>query len=190
MAKNAKPRKKYHKKPVFVPDMHNKEVLEEIRSSVLDAELVIENKLPRGTCTDADLHTTRKIIFWAVVACLTRDEYTEDSVKEALELLHKGSQLFTEVQKRGQERDYHFVCTGDELNAIRDAFAFAAPFLRESLEKRPMRTSKEFLVMLHYLDKAFDGEDITLSTKTLRREVNNYLYEGYKKWPNPNIGKN
>ena len=84
-----------------------------------------------------------------------------------------GTNATVEVQYRGRKNGFHFICTAEELNLIRDCVEFVASFARESLRDCPMRLEKEWNVMRAYSDHAKRGQPVLASIAELKKAIQN-----------------
>lgn len=89
------------------------------------------------------------LIQWGKVFVADREYFTEESRLEAQIVLHDGADALSQVIARGLPNE-HFVCTGNELNAIRDAVDFVGPLVKQAIKESPSRTAREWRVMLQY----------------------------------------
>lgn len=153
MAKNKKPRKKYHPKPVRTQCVI-KEDLDSLRSLVSQISLSAEFALPAGTATVEQVDCIKALLNHAMTGIMSREYLSPFERAEALRVLDKGGDALVAMVKKACDRrdkakatDLRFVCTADELNAIRDAVAIADQFLTDSYGVEPNRTMREFFAM-------------------------------------------
>ncbi len=153
MAKNKKPRKHYHPKPVRSLCIV-KEDIDALQSMATDISLAAETSLPAGTATVTQVDCIKAMLNHAMTGIMSRKYLSPTECANALAILDKGGDaLVAMVKKACDRRDkegtegIRFICTGDELNAIRDAVAVADQFLRDSYDVEPSRTMREFFAM-------------------------------------------
>lgn len=136
------------------------DLIEVFRSIYRDAQLAVELKLPMGNIEQWDMKILSDMFNVGTVGFINRtwldqaelDDF-EPEFKAAKEALHT-------VYMRGKEAK-RWVCTGDELNLIRDAIMTLGGFIEDSLSASPLLFIKEFIVMDLLTEKVGNGGEIT-----------------------------
>lgn len=151
MPKSHKPRRKFNPKRHF--RRFNYGLAENDAADLLDKfvtlELKAESVLLFGQCTDQEIADIMDFLQWGKIAVATRDYYEESSRISAQKLLIEASDALNEVMKRGLDSD-RYVCSGDEINSIRDGMAIVGPLMGTSIKECPHRTEKEWRLMIKY----------------------------------------
>ncbi len=167
MPKSKKPRRKYRPNPrgkiIWYSPL---DAIDNFVDMFTNIELVCETKLPRGNCSRSDVEIMMDLIQWGKVFVADREYFTEESRLEAQIVLHDGASALSQVIERGLANE-HFVCTGEELNAIRDAVEFVGPLVKQSIKESPSRTAREWRVMLQYSMRGREA-----SNKQVQADVN------------------
>ena len=152
MPKSTKPRKKFN------PKRHLRRFafrgLTEVEENVLfqkflSLELKAETTLAKGLCTSEEIADMMDFLQWGKIAVASRDFYEYSDRVEAQKVLIHSADCMASLMKRGIEKE-HYVCTAEELNAIRDGMAIVGPLMSQSIKETPHRTEKEWFVMLRY----------------------------------------
>lgn len=163
MAKNKKPRKKYHPKPRRMP-CFDEEQRASVRAMVDRFELVAEIALPRGTADFEDMSCMRSLLLHALIGAVSRGWIKDEDKMDGITTIEKARDaLFSVVArafKRAGTEKPHFVCTADELNALRDGVDVAGSFIRDSVDTTPMRCLQEFYASKYLLRRA-QGRPVT-----------------------------
>lgn len=184
MASNKKPRKQYRPKPqrVLCADPSD---IEDIKALIRKVGLVTELALPLGTATVDDVACIKSLLNHALVGLVGR-EYLDESEREAASaIIDKGGDACVAAVKKACDRrekaggDLHFIFTGDELNAVRDAVATADHFISDSLDVEPHRTLKEFYVMKLLLKRKQGGG---VTAERVKRVLNELAVMPTKQW--------
>ena len=167
MPKSKKPRRKYRPNPrgkiIWYSPL---DAIDNFVDMFTNIELVCETKLPRGNCSRRDVEIMMDLIQWGKVFVADREYFTEESRLDAQYVLHEGAQALSNVIDRGLKNE-HFVCTGNELNAIRDAVDFVGPLVKQAIKESPSRTAREWRVMLRYSMRGCEA-----SNKQVQADVN------------------
>lgn len=172
MPKSKKPRHAYKRKVGTNFWNVRAENLDLIRSEFSRTELKALINLENGTCSDDDFYFFRDFINWGIVAISTRPDF-EDSqeVDVACERLRQAAAALTDVQVRGRKNGCHYVCRADELDKVRVAMEFVGDLMRDSMDKCPVRTIKEWEVMRKFSRQAMPGQPVKTTPKALRKSV-------------------
>lgn len=169
MPKSKKPRHAHKRKPGIDFTKVRKEQIEVLKNSFVDLELTAEIKLPLGNATDTDLYLLRDFIQWGIVAVSVRDWIPLENREAASYLLNMSARATVSVQLRGRKNQRHYVCTGEELQQIRDGIQVVGDLMKESLEECPVQMLKEWEVMRKYIDMTnAKGGRICVDEKVLR----------------------
>lgn len=115
----------------------------------LSLQLKTELKLPNGNCTTGEVADLMDFLQWGKFAVATRTFYKYESRISAQKILIEASDALNEVMKRGFDSE-HYVCSGDEINLIRDGMAIVGPLMETSIKECPHRTEKEWCLMIKY----------------------------------------
>ncbi len=169
MAKNKKPRKKYHPKPVRT-QCYTKEDVESLQAMIRKVSLATEISLPAGSASREDVQCIASLLNHATMGLLSRDWLDVEERAAAAQIVdHGGDMLVGMVRKacnradKEQGEEPKFICTAEELNAIRDAVEVADRFVTDSLDETPGRTLREFFAMKTLMcrkNMTPDGTDI------------------------------
>lgn len=166
MPKSKKPRRKYRPNPrgkiIWYSPL---DAIDNFADMFTNIELVCETKLPRGNCSRSDVEIMMDLIQWGKVFVADREYFTEESRLEAQVVLHNGADALSQVIARGLPNE-HFVCTGDQLTAIRNAVDFVGPLVKQAIKESPSRTAREWRVMLRY---SMQGREV--SAKQVQADV-------------------
>lgn len=152
MPKSKKPRKKFNPKRhlrAFTLGGFTEVEEEKLFQKFLTLELKAETALPKGLCRHEDIADMMDFLQWGKIAVANRDYYKDADRIAAQETLIKAADAMDSLIRRCIDRD-HYVCTADELNAIRDGMSIVGPLMTESIHTVPHRTEKEWLLMLRY----------------------------------------
>ena len=163
MPNNKKPRKRYRPKPVRAPWV-SKKSLDYVMSVVERYELVAEIALPRGTADYDDMNCLKSLLNHAMLGAISRGWLDKEERREGLSAISKAGKALTSVVDRAFARNKEkpaFVCTADELNAVRNGVAVAGPFIRDSMEETPIRCMQEFYAMKALLKRTPPGMRMT-----------------------------
>ena len=178
MAVSKKPRKKYNanNRPMRASALYiSPEIIEETREMFTQPRLIVEYKLHRGDVTYNEAAIIRD--FYNTAACwivFLRDKTHELSPEwdaETLETRDRFTEFFTRWYRRGIEAgavnnpDYRFICTADELNAIREGVHVLADVVDWVIQDRPHAFVKMFLTMKKYVNDR--GGRVTISEENL-----------------------
>ncbi len=107
-----------------------------IKETFTDVEMVVEMKLPRGACELSDVQKMRDMMNLANV--LIYAGYTIDGdhiLNNYADEINDGVDAFGTFYARALEG--RFTCTGDEMNALRNAFQIWGLIVRSALEGEP-----------------------------------------------------
>ena len=154
------------------------EEIELLKQEFSKLELAVEMKLPMGNCDATDIYLFKDFIQWGIIAMTVRTWLPKEERDTAADLLTDTAKAVFTVLRRGIDHNHHFVCTGDELNTIRDGMQFAGELMNDSLNcGLPKQALKEWAVMRKFSDKASEaeGKHISVSEKTLINEVKNVI---------------
>ncbi len=153
MAKNKKPRKPYHPKPVRTQCVIQEDI-DSLQAMVRQVSLATELSLPAGSATPEQIECIKVMLNHAMTGLMSREYLSAFERADALKKIDEGGDaLVGMVKKAFDRRDKakakaaRFICTADELNAIRNAVAIADQFLTDSYEVEPNRTMREFFAM-------------------------------------------
>ena len=173
MAKNKKPRKKYVPKPVRSLCVI-KEDIDLLQSMARDISLTAELSLPAGTATVSQVDCIKAMLNHAMTGIMSREYLSPTERASALAVLDKGGDALVAMVKKACDRrdkagveEIRFICTGDELNTIRDAVAVADQFLTDSYEVEPSRTMREFFAMKTLLSRGVVNPTIEQVNKVI-----------------------
>lgn len=138
MPRSTKPRKRYAGKyrdthAIFV----SRDELDRIQAFFVKVQIIVEEKLPRGTCDMQDVQKMRDMMNFASMLmwaghCFDSEKFEKESGaawKEFVEAFHS---FYGRVLARGV-----YAATGDELNALRDGFEAAGTIIKEELDHEP-----------------------------------------------------
>lgn len=158
----------------------DKEKIDLLRNDFATLELVAEMKLPMGNADDTDLYLLRDFIQWGIVAATVRDWLPLDVRENACSLLNLSARATVNVQLRGRRYEHHFVCTGQELQLIREGIRVVGDLMDESLKECPVQMVTEWSVMREYMAIAnakggkisIDEKELKAAMKRLRRIKN------------------
>lgn len=165
MAKNRKPRKKYHPKVVRMPCFKESDMAD-LNAMITRIELKAELALPMGTMQVVDMNAMKTLLNHAIVGISARDYLDKDERAAAQKILDVGGDALVSVVHHAVERvkpgeTPSFICTAAELAQIRSAIAIAAAFIRDSLEVCPTRTLREFFAMKALLKRLPHNTTVT-----------------------------
>lgn len=163
MPKNKKPRKKFNPKRhfrAFTFGTFTAVQEDALYKKFLTLELKAETTLAKGLCSSEEIADMMDFLQWGKIAVAGRDFYKDADRIEAQKVLIESADAMNSVMLRGIEKE-HYVCTAQELNSIRDGMAIVGPLMRESIEKNPHLTEKEWLLMLRY--SRGTGKEIDIS---------------------------
>ena len=88
----------------------------------LSLQLKAEIKLLNGNCTTGEVADMMDFLQWGKIAVATRSYYEDSDRISAQKILIESSDALNQVMIRGIDSE-HYVCTGDEINLIRDGMA-------------------------------------------------------------------
>lgn len=152
MPKSKKPRKKFNPKQhlrAFTLGGFTEVEAEKLFQKFLTLELKAESTLPKGLCKHEDIADMMDFLQWGKIAVANRDFYIDSDRILAQETLIKAADAVDSLVRRCIDRG-SYVCTADELNAIRDGMSIVGPLMCDSIRTVPHRTEKEWLLMLRY----------------------------------------
>ncbi len=153
MAKNKKPRKPYHRKPVRSQCVAASDIAL-LKALICDVSLATEIALPAGTATTEQVNCIKVLINHALTGIMSREWLSPAERLAAIETIDRGGDALVAMVKKAFDRrdkqgesEPRFVCTADELNDIRDAVQVGSQFLTDSLDVAANRTLREFFAM-------------------------------------------
>ena len=153
MAKNKKPRKAYHRKPVRSQCVAQSDI-DLLKAMICDVGLATEIALPAGTASVEQVNSIKVLTNRALTGIMSREWLSPAERMAAIQTIDRGGySLLAMVRKAYDRRDKLglkepcFVCTADELNNIRDAVQVSSQFLTDSLDVAANRTLREFFAM-------------------------------------------
>ena len=169
MPKSKKPHHAHKRKLDIDFTKVRKEQIEVLKNSFVDLKLTAEIKLPLGNATDTDLYLLRDFIQWGIVAVSVRDWIRLENREAASYLLNISAKATVSVQLRDRKNQCHYVCTGEELQQIRDGIQVVGDLMKESLEECPVQMLKEWEVMRKHIELANSkGGRICVDEKVLQ----------------------
>lgn len=158
-----------------------KEEVEGFKADVLRFEFLIEETLPKGLCTDDDVQLiidNLNLMALILSRPKSRAWLDEDAVSEAVPEILRGLEAITSLSKRMQKTG-RAVCTGEEIQALRNVAPIAGEVLHRSLEECPMMTFKEFYVQ----------KKLLCSPEPKRVRVNTRQFDALVRLPWVELGK-
>lgn len=164
MSKNKKPRRKFN------PNKHARyfafsgltDVTEKfIYEKFLSLQLKAEMKLLNGNCTTDEVADLMDFLQWGKIAVATRKFYEDKDRINAQKILIEASDALNQVMIRGIDSD-HYVCTGNEINLIRDGMSIVGPLMETSIKEMPHRTEKEWNLMIRY-SRGKEGREVDIA---------------------------
>ncbi len=155
MPASKKPRKKYVKKGVLLPFIH-KEDIESLKGIFSEVGLVIEFSLLRGNVTYSDMSSIHDFFNWMGFVLQKRYEEFADGIQEAVLLQRNAVEAVVEISRRSLKReDHRYIATGDEIKAIREAYAVFNDYLHKGLDETPLTLVRDFEEMKEYLRRDY-----------------------------------
>lgn len=144
MAKNKKPRKKYRPKAAHCTVFTQKDMDDYFE--MLDmCEYRIRNAFPIGNATGENLEETRRIMNAALAGLEGRDYLTKSEADTAKEAIYEGAQsLYNVIDRYNKGKSDRFIFTANELKLLAYGYACATTFIKDSMEREPLRTMKEY----------------------------------------------
>ncbi len=174
MAKNKKPRKKYCPKQVFSPYRLRQCDLDKLKDDFRKFEMLVELTLPKGNATVEDMRCLRD---WfnvvKIILLFPEERYWLDpiAIGQITDLIEKASVAVRDVTIRGEEKG-RCICTGEELNAIRDFAEIAGDVVQTSIELCPRRFIKEYLASKDLVRDKIGR--VRLSEKIVKAAIDRY----------------
>ena len=145
------------------PSFHLKvtpELIEVFKKVYLDAQIATEIKLPMGNAEPFDMKVLTDMFNVGTVGFINRTWLDREEL-EAFEPDFKAAKAaLNQLYHRGKDTK-RWVCTGDELNLIRDVVATLGQFIEDSLTVSPLLFIKEFIAMDMLTEKVGNGGEIT-----------------------------
>lgn len=155
MPASKKPRKKYVKKGVLLPFIQ-KEDIESLKGIISEIGLVIEFSLLRGNVTHRDMSSIHDFFNWMGFVLQKRYEEFADGIQEAVLLQRDAIEAVVEISRRSLKReDHRYIATGDEIKAIREAYAVFNDYLQKGLDETPLTLVHDFEEMKDYLRRDY-----------------------------------
>ena len=144
MAKNKKPRKKYRPKAAHYTFFTQKDMDDYFE--MLDmCEYRIRNAFPIGNATGENLEETRRIMNAALAGLEGRDYLTKSEADAAKEAIYEGAQsLYNVIERYNKGKSDRFIFTANELKLLAYGYTCATTFIKDSMEREPLRTMKEY----------------------------------------------
>lgn len=141
MAKNQRPRKRYHKRWRTQKLIFDPKEIDAIKETFSDVELAVEFKLPLGTMTMQDVQELRDMLNLSTVLMFhgygIEPSYCQETYGAAWRRMQDA---FHSYYTRVCDKNI-FTATGDELNAIRDGIAIAGTIMQKTLDADPSRVA-------------------------------------------------
>jgi len=144
MAKNKKPRKKYRPKVAHCTVFTEKDKADYFE--MLDmCEFRIRNAFHFGNATGENLEETRCIMNAALAGLESRDYLTPEEVEACKTAIYDGAQsLYNVIDRYNKGKSDRFIFTANELKLLAYGYTCATTFIKDSMEREPLRTMKEY----------------------------------------------
>lgn len=150
MAKNKKPRKRYHPRPCRTPMLTAADHDELVRL-LEHAEFAIYNHFPYGNAEYQHVEAARRVMNHALAGMLHRRNVLDnDECSQAIQTIFAAGDALQTVAARYDKlylqgrRDHLFVFTADELKAVERGYIIASDFIKDSLDTCPAACLKEY----------------------------------------------
>ena len=138
--------KTYRPRPVKVGPYVTAEFLADAKDRINNVLLIIETQLPAGACTDAEMDVIEDLLNWGLGILDRRKKHLDPG--ELAEfgpiILEARAALSAVFHRHNTGASSGYVCTGDELQAIRAGFDIVGPMIKEALELSAYQTICEF----------------------------------------------
>lgn len=182
--KNGKPvakKNKMAKSAIFL----EKSAIQSVRNLYDKAQLKAEVTLGTGLCNFDDVAMIRDVINVATWCLIYLDRITMDLSPEWYEAnqdtFEKGKDAFHSFYARGNakggvtDKSVRYVCTGEELTAIKDCVLVAGEIITEMIDNRPQKFVSLFKHMKEFLFSQGTGRRLIYTAadieKVIRKQV-------------------
>lgn len=150
MPKSKKPRGKQKNYRVQTVK-HTQILMEGLTKAMTDVGLIIEFKLPRGLVDADDMYLVRSHFNW-IGFMLTARKYIS-ATREADEFQRGAVEAISRIiLRKNRLNAEYYVGTGDDINIIREAFAYFDAPLRDAVREAPWHLARDYLAMKEYLN--------------------------------------
>jgi hypothetical protein len=144
MPANKKPRKPYVKRAKRIPLGFTQTQLATMGDLLTQVGIIAEIKLPRGTCTDNDLHCIQDVINWGGFG-LFRSWVDEETREYGLKFQRAAAEAMHDVVMRKRTgKTQGYVCKASELHAMQDCLELFIPMLKDAIAGTPRKSYYEF----------------------------------------------
>lgn len=166
---------------IFLPT----EKIERIKNLFLEAEMIAEIKLVRGTCTYDDvacMRDTLNFCSWCSVYLYNITKtISDDWVEESYPKFCEAQTAFHTYYQRGikagalHNPDVRFVATGEESVKIRDGMIIAGDVCQQMLETAPKHFIRLFNAMKDFLSGRGPGR-LEFNSNELEQKIKHILH--------------
>ena len=138
--------KTYRPRPVKVGPYVTAEFLSGIKGKVDNVLLLIETTLPAGNCTNSNMQAIEDLFnSGAGIIHRRRKNLDSEELAQCIPVISRGYKALGAIAHRHQSgTSAGYVCTGDELRAIRETVDIIGPMIKEALELSANQTIDEF----------------------------------------------
>ena len=148
-------------------------LIESFRALYTRAQLAVEVKLPSGTFDFADMRAVAGMLNVATVGFISRTWLDSKELDDFEPEFRSAKDALYALFERGKETQ-HWVCRGEELNAIRDVVTTIGGYIEDSLRVNPRLFMFEFFASHVIANELGNKGEITkeLVERTINRLKN------------------
>ena len=165
MARNKKPRKRYHPKPCRTPmlTVADRDAIVQLLENV---EFAVYTAFPRGNAEYQQVEAARRVMNHCMAGMLhRRNVLDDDECSQAMKTIFTAGDALQALVARHNKlyrqgrRDHLFVFTAEELKAVEQGYYIASQFIKDSLDTCPAACLKEYFAAM-ILDARMDAGKI------------------------------
>jgi len=169
MPKSKKPRKAYvHRmRPTYAQVLPRRHI-DGLKELFVNIALIVEVKLPRGTCTIEDVRMMRDYLNLGTTLLHLGHHIRPDLATEVEADWRRMSDAFAAFYKRSNSGC--FTCYAQEITALRDGFALVDEIIKEEFEREPAWVLDCFYGVTHFLEGRGTGR-VTVEMSAVEKRI-------------------